>query len=337
MSVRVDSVTALPADADCAIGEPVSTTQLGHPIAVSANHAIGYLLGGLRHCQRAFTPQSTAGTARIYSHRHPNCEYIDVFAVLEGPLSQNPWCISVQAGNGVTQSVSSVDSSFIPGSMRIRAPWAASDAGTEAITVTTVQKSIRALAIYDVPRETLSTGDTRVDSFDSTYPRIGILPERALAASASAGPLALVDTVTSAWEDHRPQHMSWWTWETEAKSTDASSYGGAGAASDFLGVPIYFRARQKTSGQNRGTVTFSIYCWTTDGDTVGELQVSSANPGAGADGSNLSAQFSGSTPGRRDIEVEVDCTTDASILIEAKVVSGAGDVFISAVSALGAA
>ena len=67
---------------------------------------------------------------------------------------------------------------------------------------------------------------------------------------------------------------------------------------------------------------------------TGEIQVSATNPGPGANDSATSAAVT-DTPGWVTVSVEVDCTTDASILVEGIVTAGGGTVYVSAVSAIG--
>lgn len=339
MTVHVYEAPQLPIEDNLKIALPPSALRVSQPIQVSANHALGWLNGGLLHLQRAFAAQSTTGTARIMVMRHPNCDYID--ALIQPITTGQAWQIDVTAGGGVTESASSsYHWSAYPGSssIRIRAPYDSADSGAVEITVVTTNCSIQSMAIYAVPRETLSVsgGDDAIESVDSTYLRIGLIPERYIADNDEAGPPALVDMTYAAWDDFDTQLMSWWTWESAPFSTTATSYGGSGAASDvFAGHSILARTRQRRSTQSRGTATYYVYCWTTDGSTSGEIQVSATNPGPGANDSAVSAGFSGAAGAWVTISVEVDSTTDASILVEAKRTAGSGTVYVSAVSAIG--
>lgn len=341
MTVPISNVCTLPDTADLRASLPMRVTKVAHPIATCANFVAGYLLGGgLKHFQRTFAATTGTGTARMQVYRHPNCDYVDVFIEVEGQTAQQTCTIVATAGSGAAQTITLDNNATPPTSaadgdiFQLRCPWGGS--GVQEITVVVTYISIRSLAVHEVPRESLTTGDTRVELYDPDYPRIGLLPERVVGDSAVAGPPAMLNTIADSWGYCRLQHLSWWTWESNPRESDIDTFGGAGSSSDiFDALKIEFEARQKRS-EDRSLVDFWFYAWCEDGGTTGEIKVTSANPGAGADSWVTSSTFTGTTKAWITCaDVYVDCTAKASITIEARRTAGSGKVFVSAISAIG--
>lgn len=342
MTTSVETSCTLPLEDHLKIGRAPSVTRIAHPFAVALNHILGHLGGGLRHLQRAFSAPTTAGTARVRTFRHPNIAHVDVLVEVGARINdQTGWSIAVTAGGGDTQTVSSsspTEDAEGPGVWRIRAPWDAADADEQDITIVATNVPIQATAVVDVPREFLSyaDGDLCIERVDGDYPAIALLPERAIAASPEAGPGAIAARTDDAWESYRPQHMSWWEYEADALEFTASSFGGAGSASDmFPSLTLRFRARKKKAGDTRTTVSFWVRCKTSGAAVGGQIKASASNPGPGADDSD-SLGFSGVSYTWRELSVEVDCTAEATITLEAINTSG-GTTYITGVAAIGSA
>lgn len=328
----------LPAAADLKVGLPPSALRVSSPSAGATNHVLGRLLGGgLKHVQRCFEANAAAGTARMRIWRHPNCDYLDVLIELE--TTGYAWQVDVTTGTGTTQTITDTTTSSTFGSQAlylVRAPWGAADSDDEEVTVVATDCAVRALAVYEVPRDAIdvSAGDLGIANTDSTHLQIGLIPERYVADSMEAGPPGLIYTIISGWDEGHPQHMSWWAPTASARSSSEAAYGGQGSASDlFPDLKLHFRARLKTSGQSRGTVRFWAYCWAGAG-TTGELQVTATNPGPGANDSATIGGI-GAAAAWYTVDVEVDCTTEATVFFELRRTAGANAVSCSAISAIG--
>jgi len=325
VSVRVYNSAALLADTTVQTAAPCSSLRLADPAGRLINHANGYLLGGLRHCQNQNSyGADTNDSARIYSYRHPNCDYVDVLVTIGQDISES-WSLSVTAGDGAAQTISLTALYDLGTAIMIRAPWGASSTGAHPITVTWTSLNIRSIAIWDVPRETLGSGDGQISSYDPSYPAIGTTIERVIAPSTVAGPLGMVQETINAWTNYRRQLMSWWTTTSTTATITAGSY------TDFFGgVGFRVRDRQKRSSDTTRDSTWYVWSWCSVGVDEYSIRISSGSDNVVTTRTNTTAAWSTAMSG-----LAVSCVSDDSITIEGKINSGSGTVYLGAVSGIG--
>ena len=323
----------LPAGEDVLINRPASSVRLAVPTARTINHITGHLLGGLRSAQVCgSTPTDTDDTARIVTWRYPNCDYIDVVGRLAGSAKADPWTIVAQAGAGIAQTISSSTTVTDGGEFRIRCPWDPSDTGYQEITVAYTDIAIRALSIWDVPREDLETGDVRVDLLDASYSRIGVSAERYIAASSTAGTDGVTASVTKAWDDYHPQMMGWWTSSSQVLSSSATSFGGAGSSSDFFGGAKLRGITRKKAAATTSATNWWLRTWCDLCITGYEIKVTVGSNSTTVSRSNTSASW-GSVIG----PISGSNAGDVALTFEGRYTSGFfGSIYLSAVSGLGA-
>ena len=227
---RVMTRFQAPASRDVRVARPVSSLRLGVPVAHGANHLLGHVLGGQRHLQViGGVPATRTDTARIYTYRHPNCDYIDVLIRIAGDAAQTTWSVTVTAGGGTPVTIAPGGEATAGTIYSIRAPWDSDDTGYQEITVAYEDVAIRMLAIYDVPRASLGSGDTRAELSDATHRRISLMADGYVAESSTSGPNGLTDLVRSAWSGYYPQVVSWWTHSSAPVTSGAGSFGGSGS------------------------------------------------------------------------------------------------------------
>ena len=322
----------VPDDSDVRVARPASALRLAVPVGRTINHVVGHLLGGLRSIQTCgSTPTDTSDTARIVSCRHPNSDYVDVVMRLAGTAKSTPWTVTVTAGTGASRTVTQSTTLTDYATIRVRAPWGAADSGDTEITVAYSGVAIRTMAVWDVPRESLDSGDDRITLVDATYSRIGLSVERAIAVSSTAGPQGLIAAISDAWDHCQPQIIGWWTSTSKKLSVSATSYGGSGSASDFFGgATLRARARRKTSATT-GTSRWYLYSWCDAAVTGYDLRITSITAGGSVSVSltNTSGAWTSKmTP------LSLDATADDTVVIEGRVTGGSGNIYLQHVSGI---
>ena len=321
MTSRVHTRFQAPAAADCKVARPASSLRVAVPTAHGINHLIGHVIGGQKHFQTiAGSPASTTETARMMVYRHPNCDYVDIVGRISADAAQSTWSITAQAGAGTAQVLALGTTSTAGILFSLRCPWASGDSGYQEITVAFVDVALRMLAVWEVPREELGTGDSRISLSDPTYPRTSLMADGYIAESSDAGPNGLVSGVNATWAYYYPQAVSWWTHTASAPVPGDSVFGGSGSASDlFDGFKFTHRCRQKRSSdttQQIRTYIYGKFDIMEPFDYI-ELKVSSVQAGD-SDTDTISGSFTGWHTMSTDITVAAD--EDDQLIFEARYV-----------------
>jgi hypothetical protein len=251
--------------------KPASSTRVAIPIQSSINHILGNLLGGMRHCSTGDSGQDINGHMLIY--RHPNCESLTFVVGQNETLSQIA-SLYVRAGNGPVVAYSDASSGIRKGSVVLVADWDDDDTGWSSVVVSTVNRHIGSLGIWDTPRGHLETGDDRVEHEDSTQPMVALTAWDIIGASDEAGPKAMITESANAWKHNHPQHVSWWS--PVPLEIDSASW-----TNPMPNRRILAKTRQFQS-ETVNAATYRVRAWC-DASTTYSYRITSSNPGGSSD------------------------------------------------------
>jgi hypothetical protein len=239
--------------------------------------------------------------------------------------------IVVKAGTGANQTLSFPTLGDQSGFNYQDAPWDSGDSGDVQITITSTQVSIGGISVFDLPRASLSSGEMALFSADATHSRIGHVEGLYLAESDNTGPHGAIQQIYNAWDEFQPQIVGWSVDDTNAFTTTSTSYqtvlgtNGVGGNEDTF----EHQARQKKSGTTVTTSRWHIYS-KTDASTEYKLKVTSGSDAVeSATLSNTSFAWQTALTG-----LEIDNSATDDLTVEVKRVSGAGTVYVSAVSGI---
>ena len=276
------------------------------------------------------TATDTNDTARVYTYRHPDCDFVDVVIGVDTGALQTAWVVTATAGAGTTITATAGYLLESQSTIRLRCPWDANDSGDQVVTVTWEHVTIRRMYMWDVPRQILSTGDNGIRFADSTYGRIGLGAEWYIAESNEAGPKAMIQELRDAWAYYQPQIFSWWTPTSAPFTSTADAAGGKGSASDiFDGATFKHRCRQKRSTDTTQTTRWWVraYCGSS---TTYSLKVTTTSGGS----TTVTGKTNTSAAWIDIVDVDMSSDADDTFYIEAWRTAGSGTISVEAVSGI---
>ncbi len=325
MSETVKSTPTPILDAACKAAQPASSLQISIAAQQALHHLGGYILGGLRVFQiwDGLTATGGGGTWRYYGHRHPNCDH-QIWCVRVAVTGKDTASVACKSGTGttITQTLGSgLSAATWDEWVIIRAPWAGGDSGYQPLTLTLTDCSLRSLTVIDMPRSSLDAGEHMVESYDTTYPRIGIREEEVIGDSSTAGVKGLLEQISNIWDDFKRTLVTWATPEPVDYSSDAWGTVLLSGADDIL---FWCQSRQKRSELVNDARAY-VYV-TVPAGTEYMIRVTSSNPGGSSD-TVTSGTLDSTDDGWQILTgLEVDATERTSILLEADRTSGSGDI-----------
>lgn len=333
MTVAVPTGYESVLEASCKTGQPASAMRVAQPVQQAINHVLGNDLGGVRALGQQPQSETDEGTLYFYTYRHPNVDHI--LAHITGYMvSKSSGSITLTVGSGATQTWSFGDpNADAPRTVVMRAAWGGTGYGN--VTIVATDFVVESYMLMDLPRQTLGSGDHRVEDVDSTYARIGLSPEDPIAYSSETGPYAILCAIDDAWDDCCRQAVAFAvplasaTATPRVTSTSTSWTNPFGNSNDMT---WRHRARQKTSSVER--VAYRARLWTRNSDGGDyRVRVTSTNPGPGADSTITSGTLSNTNFASVDLtSIMVDATDDASIEVEVIRDSGSGTIYVAAFS-----
>jgi hypothetical protein len=302
---------------DMKTAKPASSTRLAIPIQGAINHLLGNILGGLKHSVTGTSAVTTSAHMIIY--RHPNAQSLTMAVGQNETLTQTAY-LCARCGNGPVVVFSDTSSGIRKAMNIFEVQWSDGDSGWSTVIVSTVSRTIGSLAIWDTPRGELSTGDSRVDYEDSTQPLVALTVWDKIAASAEAGPKAMVTQSANAWKDCHPQHVSWWA--DTALEVDSASW-----TDPFGGRRFLARTRQRQS-ETVNAATYFVRAWC-DAGTTYSYRVTSSNPGGTSDTVTVTG-LTNTTEGwvAPITGLSVTCTVDSDLTLEFQRTAGSGTIYV---------
>lgn len=304
-------------DTDMRTAKPASSTRLAIPVQGGINHLIGNVLGGLKHVSTGNTSATTRADLLVY--RHPNARSLTFAVGQNETLSQTAY-ICARCGNGPVVVFSDTSSGPRKAMNLFEAQWSTVDTGWSTVIVSTVQRTIGSLAVWDTPRDELDTGDSFVDWEDSTQPMVALTVWDKIGASAEAGPKAMVTQSANAWKHCHPQHVSWWA--HTPLEVDSASWTDPFSGQRFLARTRQLAAEQVNAGY------FRVHSWC-DASTTYSYRITSSNPGGSADTvtvtglTNTSAAWVAPVSG-----LAISCTVDSDLTLEFQRTAGSGTIYV---------
>lgn len=178
-----------------------SSNQLAAPAASALAHLAGYVLRGPVAAMHYRLPTaSTSETIRFYTYRHPNCDYLHLWAIA-GLSAQSTAVVAMTAGGGSSRSVSA----YFPGSatgtaaIELMAAFDSSDSGYVEVVITCTDVGLYDFVVSDVYRSSLDAGEICVVPIDATYTLAGLGEGQYIVESATAGVSGLITQTAAAW------------------------------------------------------------------------------------------------------------------------------------------
>ena len=319
---RIMPVLYGPAADTSAVG---SSSRLVRPLADGLNHLAGYCLRGPICAMHNRQPAASTGeTGRIYTYRHPNCDHLLLWAVV-GASAQSTAAVSLKAGSGTATSAEAYFPDLATGTAQIQivAPWGGADSGYQEVVITGTQVGFYDVAIWELYRTTLDSGEIGSEYIDTTHPRAGLGAGQYLIQSASAGVSGLITETGEAWDHQIRQLVGWW-------GTDVSVANGLGWTDPFGGAVFRHQARQKKAETTRD---YRIYAYTRiDAGVTGEIRVTSGTETQTSGSLIHTTDAWTGTPLAQPLAVYT--TTGDAITFEMQVTAGTGSIYCSALSIL---
>ncbi|MHC4644313.1 MAG: hypothetical protein ACYTBJ_02340 [Planctomycetota bacterium] len=298
--------------------KPASSTRIAIPIQSAINHLLGNIMGGVKHASTGESAVTTSANFMI--HRHPNCDSL-TFAVAQNETTSQVNNLYARVGSGVVVAFS--DTAGLRRATSVfEVAYNSTDSGWTTAILSTTNRTIGSLSIWDTPRATLSTGDNRVEHEDATTPEIALTVWDDIAASTTAGPKAMISESADAWDNCKPQMVSWWA--DTALQVDSASW-----TDPFSGRLFKAKSRQKkVETTNKARFFVRAYC---DASTTYSLRVTSSNPGASSDTVTITGLTNTTEAWVAPIKsVDVDATTESNLTLEAQRTAGSGVIYIRA-------
>jgi hypothetical protein len=299
--------------------KPASTTRVAIPVQTAINHLNGHILGGLRHASTGESAETT--TAHFMTYRHPNCDFLRVTVSATVATTQAS-TIAVKIGQGPVETYNDPEYGVTDNWEVFFPQFSTVDSGWTTAIVSTANRVISSLSIWDEPRAELATGDDRVEHEDSTNPDVNLTTWGAIGASTEAGPKAMIQETIDAWDNYKPQMVSWWA--DTALEVNSTSW-----TDPFGGQRFLAKSRQKKSETtNKARFFVRAYC---DAATTYSLRVTSSNPGASSDTVTITGLTNTTEAWVAPIKsVDVDATTESDLTLEAQRTAGSGKIYIRA-------
>lgn len=313
-------------------GEPASSLRLAMPAKDAINHHAGNILGGLRIWQpwNGSSTATSGGTWRYYGYRHPNADHV-IWAVKVQVTGKNSATVQVQSGSGaaISEVINAGSASTWSEWVVLRTTYGGT--GYVPMTVTLTDCYLLSLTVFEMPREDLDTGEIIVESYDTTYPRIGLREEEVIGESSTAGPQAIIEQQRDVWSHNRRALVMHAT-GVDRGWTSTSRGSVLISSSDSSAVNFRTQGRQKRA---EVATEARAYVYTTvDSGSTYQIWVVSSNPG-GTPSSVTSGTLSVGDDGWQTLTgLSVDCTEETAISLELQRLSGSGTVYYSGTSVL---
>ncbi len=319
MTIRVPAAFNNAGAADMKVAKPASATRVGLPIQAGINHLLGNILGGLRHCQAGASGVTTQ--AHIMTYRHPNCEAL-VVSVGQDETTTQAATITAQIGSNTPVTVEDPTPGPTGQRVTLEPTFSSGQTGWTTLIVSTANRTIGSLAVWDLARRTLGSGDDRLEHEDSSNPLVSLAVWDAIGDSSEAGPKGMIQEVIDAWDHYHPQHVSWWA--DTALSVDSASW-----TDPFDGQIFKAMTRQKKA-ETSNTAYYRVRSWCAASTTY-SYRITSSNPVSGSDTVTVTGLTNTDEAWVAPVEgLEVDCTGDSNLTLEFQRTAGSGKIYVIA-------
>ncbi|MHC4644086.1 MAG: hypothetical protein ACYTBJ_01195 [Planctomycetota bacterium] len=318
-----------PADTSTKSGVVVSTTGLGFPTVNGINNLLGYVMGGLKgfgYNDWATIPTNKDLTLRLKSFRHPNADALGCSYFVFNESVDTICTVGLTAGTGtqVTNDHYAPTTTTADGTMlhldHIVAEWDGEDSGICDIEIDVQNGHLITWSIYDIPRASLASTDTRATPMDDTHAAIRLGDGGHIAESDTTGPHGWTQLIYDAWDNCRHNIFCWARDDSEARTTGSASW------TEILQYAVIkHRGRRKKSTVSKVDSDWYMYTWCDAGVTY-DLRVESTQGVVDLSGlTNTTGAWTSVFA-----NVGIDATADETIELYAKRTAGAGNIYISA-------
>lgn len=285
-------------------GVVASSSGLIQPLQDGLNHLLAYKMLGVIH-QQVYQP-GVDGTARIKTYRHPNCDYLTAIFYIDDVDNPETSSVTFTFGTGDSVEINPRE----VGCYCACFSCDSSDSGLLDLTYEINDCNVGSITIFNSPQSSQSSTDTIVDSFDSAYPLAGSSPGSYIIYSdANNGIVGLASRNKYCKENYKKQLISWCAPNDYVETTSDEYENPFDTSFRFkLTVPQW---KESESVQLVNVYVYAYLSNSDEGDSF-DVKVSSS-----VDSVALTSQTNTSATWLTFSDLEIDCTADDYVLIEA--------------------